>query len=715
MAKYISLFNYIKQKNIELDSIYDISDLKQKLKIYQDNYELISSDITRINIDLIKNLLSNYYSSQETNEYITYLDVLIDLKLENITIVRQDILGKKIINFIEILKKSFQDKIEEIKNRIKEINDEKQNNKLEFEKYLEYFNISEDTLKKELKKEELQDLIEFIKSSDLISSDKFDIIMSLTLDNMKKLSKIHPNVLEDAEKRIISIRTGKAVDIHREINDVVESQEIIEEITPIEEIQVTEEEFELTDEEKELINQIKEIYDILKKEIKLSYDDIEFVKLFVDSNLRKDILDDMPSIEDNIWKYVYADLKYNFYIESDSFIKLFKDNEESWIDIFNYYINLYNNRFVSNNVVKLSLDVISSEEKSNIKSFIDQAYNITEEEKSKYRNADYIYQADGEEGLRKTFGNAITKDHIDYYNKLLEFNELYQEYDRLISMSINDTYVLSQVKDYVTELKNDLIQLLNDLNELKNRIESQKLILSDYTNLLVFLPSEGIDILDQVERSRKLNDIVNQQKLALKKLFGGESDNYFSNDLNYINGRLLRVKFDDLDYKEDKKQLEAKKISERKVAEYPSYRIRGAGPKGGRVCYMKIDLTDYNKKTLMDIFGMKSLDYLCVVLNLDGSIRGKKEYVARTSAYIEENEPYIQEVQRIFTTDFTADTLKKAVRIITNSFNDLFKLQKDTEEKTSIVQSTPTIIESENNEQEITEQLELGGEEPNVR
>ena len=128
-----------------------------------------------------------------------------------------------------------------------------------------------------------------------------------------------------------------------------------------------------------------------------------------------------------------------------------------------------------------------------------------------------------------------------------------------------------------------------------------------------------------------------------------------------------------------------------------------------------INLTDYNKKTLMDIFGMKSLDYLCVVLNLDGSIRGKKEYVARTSAYIEENEPYIQEVQRIFTTDFTADTLKKAVRIITNSFNDLFKLQKDTEEKTSIVQSTPTIIESENNEQEIAEQLELGGEEPNVR
>ena len=263
MAKYISLFNYIKQKNIELDSIYDISDLKQKLKIYQDNYELISSDITRINIDLIKNLLSNYCSSQEINEYITYLNVLIDLKLENITIVRQDILGKKIINFIEILKKSFQDKIEEIKNRIKEINDEKQNNKLEFEKYLEYFNISEDTLKKELKKEELQDLIDFIKSSDLISSDKFDIIMFLTLDNMKKLSKIHPNVLEDAEKRIISIRTGKAVDIHREINDVVESQEIIEEITPIEEIHVTEEEFELTDEEKELINQIKEIYDIL--------------------------------------------------------------------------------------------------------------------------------------------------------------------------------------------------------------------------------------------------------------------------------------------------------------------------------------------------------------------------------------------------------------------------------------------------------------------
>ena len=40
MTKYILLFNYIKQKNQELDIIYDISELDSKLKNYQEKYEV---------------------------------------------------------------------------------------------------------------------------------------------------------------------------------------------------------------------------------------------------------------------------------------------------------------------------------------------------------------------------------------------------------------------------------------------------------------------------------------------------------------------------------------------------------------------------------------------------------------------------------------------------------------------------------------------------
>ena len=85
------LFSYIKSQIINIENSYNTSDLLEKLQLYQDNFHLLQEDIEHINLNIIKELLKENYSNELEAIYIKYINVLIDLKKEGLTISKNDI------------------------------------------------------------------------------------------------------------------------------------------------------------------------------------------------------------------------------------------------------------------------------------------------------------------------------------------------------------------------------------------------------------------------------------------------------------------------------------------------------------------------------------------------------------------------------------------------------------------------------------------------
>lgn len=700
MEKYTKLFNYIKSEIDRSTLGYDIKGLETDLKLYERTYNALENNIASVSIDVIYNLLKNTEISLKVEEYIKYLKVLIDLEIENLTVEENDILGYKISESLIEIKEKLMDKINKIKELLAHNINLKEQNLIQFEKYLSYFDISTDSLIKPISSSDLKELLEFIKDSSLDKDDVFDLILNITIDNkILQEKKLNSKLLQELTKTLKE-KSRRAKRNQEQIETTTKDIEEVEE--PREESFIVEE-IKLTEEEEEKYQKIKDLFDIIKSQNLIETGEMDALKLIDNDdkynfNIRKNLCESEPSF--SIWRYIYLDLKQNFSIENKSlFIKFYRDNKDNFEMIFNYYIELYQKKFISKENIQEILPKFDSDMIKKIRFYNDSISNLSIKRKQMLIYADYTYMEYGEDGLREKYPD-ITKLDIDYYKKLEEFKENYQFYIDTINFETNDKEYVDYLKTILEESKEKIETIISELEELKNQLFAPQEF-KNQVSLIGFIPEKSSDIKKQLAI-----DI-----LDLKSNYGGLSSDFLKEDVEIIDAYLLHQRFLDMSQRKAKERLRNESGNLKEFAEDKAYyRVRGVPGHGGRVPYLKLEVTESNRIRLAEHFNMPYLDSIYVIIKLDGSIgenkktkRSDKDYVVRSHEVVHQNIERIKEIKNIFEKDFTDETFKQAINYLTISNNEYQKLKDETSANTIDTSNEleNTEVETDSNEMEV--------------
>lgn len=677
MNSFRYLINYLQEKIQEIEGQYNQEDLIRKKQKLEENIKFFSEDLESIDIELLYEIFEEYYNHD-----------LVQLKIE----LFKEIVGfknylktdnyepqiKMCLDYLNEFKELFNKKLSEIQGKLNEYSNLVETNISLYNKFLSYF--KDDMLKRVLINSELEELFSFLINSNIDKTIIFDIITLITLQNIELYEKS-----KDLE---VDIRIKKIRENSKRVSKLVSMQSVSTKEESLESmLDLTDDELEekhdvsnieLTDEEQNIYNEMLAICNRIKSENLEVTNELDILELlendFSLSTLRKDIYNPHLSLG-NIWLIILYDLENNL-------LPNFKHYKDDILSIFKYILKLFKENFISKQEFLVNLPLIKNKEE--IEEYINEYNNLPDVYKNKLLSAKSIIQEFGQDAL-KTSNLDISNDEILYYSKIEELKKLYDLYQERIYEDIaNDRSFAEVIVLEVNDLKTNILKLLGDIQELEEKFENlsgveieDNLQSDSYENLLLFLPNQG----------NSIHDTLIWQIEAMKKNYRDNHKEFLEQGFAVIEEKLLKFPFNKLKNistmggkrgkSKNKNGILENDGNKPKLDEYNVFRYKHKIGTGCRVIYMIIHLSDNNKLQLSNYYNLDSLNDICLVLNLDASIKDEKSYVKRAHDIVVQDETYIKHIIELFKNDFTKESFDEAISLIDESMAE-FSTLKDT-------------------------------------
>lgn len=683
-----------KIKNIEENyNLDELTTLKNKLL---ENIVLFDQDIEKIDLELLKQIFDEYYNAENSiKNYELFLEIreFSDELNNHIDEPQIQVCLKYITKFKELFNNKIQDvekEISEVKKVIKELI---QN----YKKVLNYFENGE--LIRILSSEELENLFSFLTNININSEQLYNLIVDITAKNLELYAKKRERVISN---RFDQIKRNSAK-ISKLINTVINQEEIVEVIEEekeepelvddiIEVFQTDDKVIDkknvdlpkgtfsapLTEEEQQIYNNILNIYDNLKKEninLSLVVDVLDLIKDddFTLEDTRKDLYGPIWCVE-NIWGVILLDLEKNL-------LPNFQKHKSEIIEIFKYIIDFYNKNFISGKEFILQIPVIENVEEINV--IIDEYKLLSDETKKYVLSMKSVADVYGIDSL-KNYSLNIPYNKLCYYLYLENIKELFESYNEKIREDVaNDKNLADILISEITDIKKEILELLEKITQLKeqekdNEPEPEEEVSLSYENLLLFIPNSN--------ENNNIHDTLIENIETLKKNYRDDYKEYVSQGLLAIDERLLKTPFSQIrnlsqvggkrGKTKNKNGILENDKNKPKLDEYNVFRYKPRIGTGARVCYMILKISENNKERLKKYFNMQTLGDICLVLNLDASVKDEKEYVKRTHDILLTKEIVIKKLIDIFANDFTEENFDIAISLVEKSMAECSELKK---------------------------------------
>lgn len=340
--------------------------------------------------------------------------------------------------------------------------------------------------------------------------------------------------------------------------------------------------------------------------------------------------------------------------------------QEETISIEEQLANEKNKKIIADMISKIT-SAINDIEKfiTNFSKYLGMYTKMSNKEKNLFSSiCQLIEEKCNEEVLQSyllTFNEEITLNDIKVISKLLNLLKIkteLEEYIKLIEIIDDDllqeefNFILNKIADIDVVKKNIENQASesNDIEKIDQESDfSEDFELSDSKNLLIFLQSDKGNYLDQ-----DVDEINKNKNSSLKHIVAG---------LNKFYTRSL------IDIKQSADSPKTIKPTDN-IADYSEelkpYRIRHSDV---RIAYVQIPLTKNNKEMLKKIYNIKEDFNIILVIGI-ALKNAKLKIYDDINRRIAKEIAKIRKIRDIFAHDLDENTLKIAIKMISDSFNN---------------------------------------------
>lgn len=340
--------------------------------------------------------------------------------------------------------------------------------------------------------------------------------------------------------------------------------------------------------------------------------------------------------------------------------------QEETISIEEQLANEKNKKIIADMISKIT-SAINDIEKfiTNFSKYLGMYTKMSNKEKNLFSSiCQLIEEKCNEEVLQSyllTFNEEITLNDIKVISKLLNLLKIkteLEEYIKLIEIIDDDllqeefNFILNKIAD-IDVVKKNIENQASESNEIEKIDQesdfSEDFELSDSKNLLIFLQSDKGSYLDQ-----DVNEINKNKNSSLKHIVAG---------LNKFYTRSL------IDIKQSADSPKTIKPTDN-IADYSEelkpYRIRHSDV---RIAYVQIPLTKNNKEMLKKIYNIKEDFNIILVIGI-ALKNAKLKIYDDINRRIAKEIAKIRKIRDIFAHDLDENTLKIAIKMISDSFNN---------------------------------------------
>lgn len=340
--------------------------------------------------------------------------------------------------------------------------------------------------------------------------------------------------------------------------------------------------------------------------------------------------------------------------------------QEETISIEEQLANEKNKKIIADMISKIT-SAINDIEKfiTNFSKYLGMYTKMSNKEKNLFSSiCQLIEEKCNEEVLQSyllTFNEEITLNDIKVISKLLNLLKIkteLEEYIKLIEIIDDDllqeefNFILNKIAD-IDVVKKNIENQASESNEIEKIDQesdfSEDFELSDSKNLLIFLQSDKGSYLDQ-----DVDEINKNKNSSLKHIVAG---------LNKFYTRSL------IDIKQSADSPKTIKPTDN-IADYSEelkpYRIRHSDV---RIAYVQIPLTKNNKEMLKKIYNIKEDFNIILVIGI-ALKNAKLKIYDDINRRIAKEIAKIRKIRDIFAHDLDENTLKIAIKMISDSFNN---------------------------------------------
>ena len=340
--------------------------------------------------------------------------------------------------------------------------------------------------------------------------------------------------------------------------------------------------------------------------------------------------------------------------------------QEETISIEEQLANEKNKKIIADMISKIT-SAINDIEKfiTNFSKYLGMYTKMSNKEKNLFSSiCQLIEEKCNEEVLQSyllTFNEEITLNDIKVISKLLNLLKIkteLEEYIKLIEIIDDDllqeefNFILNKIAD-IDVVKKNIENQASESNEIEKIDQesdfSEDFELSDSKNLLIFLQSDKGSYLDQ-----DVDEINKNKNSSLKHIVAG---------LNKFYTRSL------IDIKQSADSPKTIKSTDN-IADYSEelkpYRIRHSDV---RIAYVQIPLTKNNKEMLKKIYNIKEDFNIILVIGI-ALKNAKLKIYDDINRRIAKEIAKIRKIRDIFAHDLDENTLKIAIKMISDSFNN---------------------------------------------
>ena len=340
--------------------------------------------------------------------------------------------------------------------------------------------------------------------------------------------------------------------------------------------------------------------------------------------------------------------------------------QEETISIEEQLANEKNKKIIADMISKIT-SAINDIEKfiTNFSKYLGMYTKMSNKEKNLFSSiCQLIEEKCNEEVLQSyllTFNEEITLNDIKVISKLLNLLKIkteLEEYIKLIEIIDDDllqeefNFILKKIAD-IDVVKKNIENQASESNEIEKIDQesdfSEDFELSDSKNLLIFLQSDKGSYLDQ-----DVDEINKNKNSSLKHIVAG---------LNKFYTRSL------IDIKQSADSPKTIKPTDN-IADYSEelkpYRIRHSDV---RIAYVQIPLTKNNKEMLKKIYNIKEDFNIILVIGI-ALKNAKLKIYDDINRRIAKEIAKIRKIRDIFAHDLDENTLKIAIKMISDSFNN---------------------------------------------
>ena len=668
MDSFKILLEYIKSEILKVTNDINVIQLESTLQVLEMNLDSFNKGIDLVSKDLILDILKeNLPEDMAIQNYELFLETITLKEYLNTNIQIPQI--KICLDLLDSIKTYINNKIGILKQELIEIK-EKNNRELEiYNKYISYFDKNQ--LKRNLNKDELDELLNFIMDSSLDENIKTTLFIQIGVNQIrlfetKNLEQQHNN-LDVVRRNAARIKLLK--------EQVIENQE-----ETIEEVEILPQ-VNLTDEEKQIYDKIINISEILKNEkmnleIEKSFIDLIDVNDFTLFQVRKELYE-TPGI--NPFALMYLDLNHNL-------INNFYNHKEEIIQIFKYFIDIFDSKFITRQSYKESLPLLSSNEIIKIEKYIIEYNNLNESQKNTIINNEENYNDVSREDY-DSLCLELTYEQFKYYLTIKKLIIFYEKYNNILSEDVkNDKNNANLNIIQINSIKKSIAELVNSLDVMKNLSSQEEEFIeteevetktnSNHVNLPILFPSRLKSI------SENAADIIEE----LRKNYREKADLFLSQNIEDLSELLLVYPIGEIKKRAKKGNrshsfnsvLTDKRGYCPLFDDYTVFKYKHDVATASRLSYMMLHINEKNKLRLQQEFKIEDLNNICLVLNFDASVLAEKEYVNRTHSILKRDLDYINHIIDLFKNEFkTEDDYKEAVELINESIKELNSLKEN--------------------------------------